>query len=227
MSISYEEWVELIFNHQVAEKDVDFMNWYNIDKYVDLEDEFSEIEKTHYLTRLFENATTDLVKYSDKQINEGLYYLIGEFSSNYSIAWKSDEVEWADKKRFIMSIYSLFANFFANKCSNSLVNEAKNPINGVCFMWWDTMPMYLPENYPLRIQIEQMFLGIMKKTLQLKSVACQQAALHGLGHYYDDENPKATQVIIDEYIKSFRGKHDDITKKLLEYAMYVRTGNVQ
>ena len=50
-------------------------------------------------------------------------------------------------------------------------------------MWWDVFPCVgEPENEEF-IDRDREIVNIMEKTLELDHTACQESALHGLGHW--------------------------------------------
>ena len=64
-------------------------------------------------------------------------------------------------------------------------------------------------------------LGVMKQVLALDSVACQESALHGLGHWQMDY-PECVRNAIDEFL----ARSKDARSELLAYAERVRTGYI-
>lgn len=110
-------------------------------------------------------------------------------------------------------------------------------MNLVCYMWWEVTLQGRPKgSYVEKMgvspehrgeqmayvrsfdadeyrQIEYTIIGVMKQILELKSDACRESALHGLGHwsrYYG----KAVQNIIDKWLR----RHPDLRPELRDYA---------
>lgn len=140
-------------------------------------------------------------------------------------AWKNKAIAWPEKKRFLESIYQLFAECFAKRCSLRLSHKdtfETNPLNTICYMWWDVIPIHGDAKNSARTEADAMCLEVMQKTLQLDSIACQEAALHGLGHWHM-HYPKKVEAIIDEFLASGRCTN----LKLKKYAMNARRGYVQ
>jgi hypothetical protein len=87
-------------------------------------------------------------------------------------------------------------------------------------MWWDfdcwfAAPDPLPRN-----PHDRAFLSSMQSILAIDHVACQESALHGLGHWHH-AHPGAVETIIDGFLKTER------PAALREYAQAARTGCVQ
>ncbi|MBZ0285589.1 MAG: hypothetical protein K8L97_32965 [Anaerolineae bacterium] len=118
----------------------------------------------------------------------------------------------------------MYEKVFFKRCSPHLshvTEQEANPINLVCYMWWDLMPIYGQPQKKGRQPIDEACLQVMEKTLALDSSACQESALHGLGHwkmYY----PERIASIIDSFITS----HPDLRPELREYALRAKQGYV-
>ena len=83
------------------------------------------------------------------------------------------------------------------------------------------MPVYggplLADRQPLQLAA----LETMAEILQFDSIACQESALHGLGHWHR-MFPQAVESAIDEYISL----HPEARPELLTYARSARCGCV-
>ena len=67
-------------------------------------------------------------------------------------------------------------------------------------MWWDIMPVYggpVPQD---RAALHRAALETMAAILKFDSVACQESALHGLGHWRSDF-PAEIESLIDEFLR--------------------------
>ncbi|MEZ5691703.1 MAG: hypothetical protein R3D71_08580 [Rickettsiales bacterium] len=232
MSISYEEWVEKIFNPLVEGQ---YYYWDDNRTYSDIDDIISSVDKIEYLIRLFEHSEDELSMFSDKQVSKGLWYIAG--NSEYTEVWKDDKINERQKKQFIESIYKLFVGCFVNRCERCLGHldeKGTNPVNSICYMWWDILPIISSK----KTDDYLLFLDIMKKILSINHVACQESALHGLGHWHNS-HPEIVEDIIDNYLARFgnlftqkKGKRvlkdpKQELPKILRYALQARTGCVQ
>lgn len=224
MIFSYEEWVEAMFNTPCLGYE-----WYcdNDTVYNEIENDLSSLEKIQYLTRLFENAEKDLSKFNDQQVGDGLWYLISGNFSLYIHMLDEKDVDWVEKERLIEEMYAIFANFF-DKILLDKEDEQCYFTGLVCNMWWDLMPVALRFGCE-RGEGDQLFLDVMKRILQLKSIDCQESALHGLGHWHK-AYPKIVEDIIDEYIKKiqneFKKDKNFAINEILQYALQAREGKV-
>ncbi|MGO9244485.1 MAG: hypothetical protein ACLQDC_06905 [Verrucomicrobiia bacterium] len=132
---AFEGWVKWVFDHPVTKPE-----WHqeeNAEEWT-----ASPVVITDYITRLFEEAPTLLSGYSDAQAAQGLWFLAsGIFCEGVPAIYKEPILQ-SQRERCIRSIYTLFESYFAAKCSLHLshIDEpGANPLNSVCYMWWDLL----------------------------------------------------------------------------------------
>jgi hypothetical protein len=87
-------------------------------------------------------------------------------------------------------------------------------------MWWDIIPIGPDPDDTSCSSLDSAVLDVLTRTLALDSIACQEAALHGLGHWHF-AYPEETKSIIDTYLAEARPEGP-----LLEYARQARAGHV-
>lgn len=219
--LSFDDWVRYVFDHPV---DHLVPEWYwQVD--CDRWNETAEPTVTvSYLTSLFENSVACLAAYTDAQINQGLWFLVSNACSSHMFMVRDKRVSQQARLDCIQSIYSLFKELFAPRCSANLqyLDEKKqgapNPLDSVCYMWWDLIPLHGPSAGDTADTI----LEIMADTLLLYSSACRESALHGLGHWHTYA-PKRVEHIINTFLKRAKG----VRPELISYAQWARTGRVQ
>jgi hypothetical protein len=78
----------------------------------------------------------------------------------------------------------------------------------------------LPDD-PDRAALHEAALATMQRILALDSIACREAALHGLGHW-QREYPGQVERIVDRFFES-KGRIDP---RLIDYAKAARCGCV-
>jgi hypothetical protein len=104
-------------------------------------------------------------------------------------------------------------------------------------MWWDLFwhlfalwrdPDFvrkIPEPYRLQVanenEIDEACISVMETTLELPSVACQESALHGLGHWGEFQKERCRGVIA-----SFLERHQDVRPGLRKYALQAQEANL-
>ncbi len=94
-------------------------------------------------------------------------------------------------------------------------------LNVVCYMWWDIFPLVGQPEDSTRREIDEACLSVMETTLELPSIACQESALHGLGHW-GLSYPGRCQGIISTFIQ----RHTNVRGDLLRYAERAKEGNI-
>ena len=248
MSATFEQWLEFVFNNPVRKRE-----WYWDE---DFDSRWEALELTdalivQYMTRLFLEPGV-LKPYSLDQVNQGLWFLIGESSpSQQSKTLLMREAALLDRVACIHAMSSFFRNFILAVAPNQFDRHAPTiGVGGVAYMWWDIFPMqfYLRSHVPespemlsmrkgfkqlgidlsnvLELEIEpeihQATLTVMSEVLDLPSELCQFSALHGLGHWHA-EHPEQVEQIVD----AFLARHKDLRPHVIEYASRARLGSVQ
>jgi hypothetical protein len=217
-SLSYELWIEHVFSHEVRK----YQNAWYFDLGCDTWEAPADVSVA-YLTRLFEDPEPAVAYFSDAQIAQGLYYLIDSGAGGVVMVLGEAAVPLSDRERCVRAIYSLFAELFAPRCAPRLshldVGKAEDgpgtaELNGLCYMWWDIFSGG-------GLDLTPVYLATMERILELDSIACQESALHGLGHWaaYD---ARAVEAIVDRFLRRSQG----LSSELTAYARSARVGCV-
>ena len=181
-------------------------------------------EALSYFIRLFENPLSALEYYADSQISQGLTYLVDATASGDSGWFSSRAVSVSERLRAIRAIYSLFDQLFRPRCTpimSHLGEEGAKPLNRNCYMWWDSFPLVALSDDPDRLALHDAVVAVMGEILTLDSVACQESALHGLGHW-QREHPRVVESTIDRFLQS----NTALDHRLVAYAQAARCGCV-
>jgi hypothetical protein len=214
---TYPEWVRHIFDHPVSDP-----AWYWA-----LEADTTEPPATTcvaYLTQLFTDPKPILARYTDAQLNQGFWYLVSNACSNYMFTLLEPEVVWPARQAGLRAITNLFAQLFANRCSphlSHLDERGANSLNGVCYMWWDLFPTWGQPESSTETLVDAELLAVMQRVLALNALACQESALHGLGHW-QRRYPTVVKETIDMYLK----RQPRLDPRLRQYAFSARRGCV-
>jgi hypothetical protein len=220
-NLTFEQWLTYVFDHRVPEKENEKAWYWDIDA-----DEWDEepADVIQFLTRAFENAEKVFQPYTDAQLNQGLWYIADNSCSNHMFARLDTGVPWPARQRCIDSIHQLFEQCFAKRCTphlSHIVDPGVGPLNMVCYMWWDIIPISGRPADPARREVDEAILRVMDSTLQLDSIACRESALHGLGHW-QHEYPEQ----VGEIINNFSMSHRDLPKNLETYMRNAFVGYV-
>jgi hypothetical protein len=216
---SFEDWIAYVFDHPVTNpawhfKDIGKDDW-----------EPSEELAVEYLTRFFKNPESALLSFSNAQVNQGLKYLISPSCSSHMFALlEMSSVSWEKRKEAIASMHLIFERYFVLHCDNTLshLNQKGAPLNNVCYMWWDDFPYHGHPKEPQYAKLDDAVLSEIEKILLIPHVACQESALHGLGHWKLNYPKRVTKTI-----ESFLARNPDLRPELKEYALRARSSRVQ
>lgn len=220
-NMTFEGWLRYVFDHSVDDHKLE---WYwDMDR-EEWNEEANPGETVQFLTRAFENAEVVFRPYSDAQLNQGLWFVASNACSNHMFTLMNERVPWPARQRCIASFHRLYEQCFAKRCTPHLshIDEpGAGPLNGVCYMWWDIIPIAGRPEDPAGEAFDRTILQVMDSTLQLDSIACRESALHGLGHW-QHAYPQQVGTIIDRFSMS----HKDLPEKLQEYMMNAYVGHV-
>ncbi|MBV1853530.1 hypothetical protein [Catellatospora tritici] len=160
------------------------------------------------ILRLFSAAGAILSPYGDEQVGRGLVEIV-DGGDIHVLGGK--QVPRVLRSRGLRSIVTLFAEVFAPRIT---VEDTKHmpKLQYVCFMFFDIAPIDLGEDTVL---------DVLEDILALESVACQRAALHGLGHAHH-RAPRHVPPIVDRWL----AKHRGAPQELRDYAAAARVGGV-
>jgi hypothetical protein len=218
--LSYEEWIDYVFDHAVP---------FNEPKWYHGSDEDwwhpRPEQAIDYLTRLFENPAPLADQFADSQIGQGLWYLIDNGAGAHCAYLINGAVPIEDRVACIEAMQSLFARLFQPRCTpilRHLDEPGGDLLNGVCYMWWDIIPLAAFSKPRQPDPIHEATLGVMRATLRLPNPACQESALHGLGHWAR-AYPEFTAATIDAYLAA----NPKLRPELVRYAQAARSGCVQ
>jgi hypothetical protein len=182
------------------------------------------------MTKLFEQPVDYLNPFSDAQINQGLWFITVAPLSDHIPAFWNTGVSNYSRAICIHSMYGLFQRLFSVRCSPHLMHltrseqddKSYNPLNLICYVWWDNWSsLYGTLAQANSMPVVNATLDIMEKILVLPSHACQESALHGLGHACDTvyERPRAV-------ILGFIERNPRISPELRAYAENASRGSI-
>jgi hypothetical protein len=219
-SATFDQWVKEIFDRPVEEECHASYHrlWLEQSPAVGLE----------FVIKLFENPIDYLSGYTEEQIDQGIYIIVFPSCSDHFGCFREGSVDLALRKRCIRSLENLSRKLFAPRCSDDVWIYTK-PLNHICDLLWDIL-VYATNNYErnpdgtLRdvrvLEIDKEILGTLARILTIPSVACQQSALHGLGHLVDFAGLGAS--VIQQYLDN----NPDLRSDLREYAQNALVGEV-
>ncbi len=211
------EWIAHVFDHPVAEPAwhwaLDAPPWPG-----------APAELGTLIAETFERAGDRLARFTDGQLAQGFRYLASSSCSDFMFSLVEPEAPREVRLRAFRSFVPLFQQIMAARCSphlSHLDERPANPLNGVCYMWWDILPIYgFPEN-PDRAEFDSEVLSVLRQLLAIPHDACRESALHGISEW-SGCYPAAGD-IVDEFLAGT----PNLRPELIRYAIQARHGNVQ
>jgi hypothetical protein len=215
---SFEDWINFIFGRERKDGhwafDESELNW-------KLPDEVT----ADYLAQTYENPKFWRDRFTLQQIADGLSYTWSSSLGNICFLFADKGIPWPLRQRLIQSLVPLYQECFGCLCQSGLshLNEcAENPLNGVCYMFWDVCPLYGKPNEPSARDCDIECLRVMDQTLTIDHDACRESALHGLGHWAV-AYPSRVALIVTQGLKTVRKR---LRVELLNYAESAQSGSV-
>jgi len=218
--LSYPDWLNYVFDHAVPFYE---QAWY-FEPEADWWSPRPE-QAIEYLARVFETPEPLAEEFSDSQIAQGLHYLIDNGAGAYCRFLLDGSVPLDTRMACIEAISTVFARLFQPRCEpvlSHLDEPGGNALNRICYMWWDIMPIGATTAPPQTDPIQQACLAEMRETLRLPNPACQESALHGLGHWAR-AYPEFAATTIDAYLAA----NPKLRPELVRYAEAARSGCIQ
>jgi len=218
--LTYEDWIDYVFDHAVP--------FYEQAWYWDADEDWWEPrpeQAIEYLTRLFENPEPLTDQFADSQIAQGLRYLLDNGAGAHCRFLSEGSVPLDTRVACIAAMQTLFARIFQPRCEpvlSHLDEPGTNALNGICYMWWDIMPLGAVSRPSRADPIHDACLSVMREMLKLPNPACQESALHGLGHW-THAYPEFTAATIDGYV----ARNPKLRPELARYAQAARSGCIQ
>ena len=117
-------------------------------------------------------------------MNQGLWFLSSNACSVHTDAFIDHAAPLERRLVGVEAVYALYRDLFVTRCSPELLHgrrtgkPAGNPLNSVCFMFWDIGSLLAADEAPMQAAI----LDVLQRIAKLGHVACIEGAVHGLGH---------------------------------------------
>jgi len=220
LEATFDEWLTYIFERPDGEL---VTHWSFGEKIP-----YWEVDATitsRYVAQTYEESKTWTKRYSVKQIADGISFTHSSSLGDVFAVFTDDAIPWDDRRRAIQAITTLYRDCFQILCEPGLshLNEcSKNPLNGVCYMFWDIFPIYGQAEDKTLKERDDECLRVMERTLQIDHEACRESSLHGLGHWALSYRARASS-IIEQSLKTVRKR---LRPELLSYADRAKSGNV-
>ncbi len=253
--VSYENWLAWVFDHPPVQdwywKDEEFPGGDTDWPYTfDLEEAPAEAAKLlTYMTRLFNAPCEPMANFTLAQVGQGYWFLA---SGCWGCARTITDLRLPETDRLacVRAMETLYRGLFAEHCAPTLshLESSENPLNVVCYMWWDLLPwgdyedLVRPDGAPAEDEDDVEFLEsrvvpeklaqfrllhlamleTLREILRIDHLACREGALHGLGHL-QELYPHEVSQIVQEFLYGEKA----LPAELIIYAEAAAEGAVQ
>lgn len=218
---AFDRWLTHAFDHPEGDRD-----WWVLDD----ADPVPPVTLAGFLARLFEHPAVLMERFTPQQVDDGLWY-VGGVGSGYFQAARGPEVPIPLQQRWVRAMQVVYRDLFAPHCTVWYGHldrgpEPPHPLNSSCYMWWDRdciegAAMAFGGRGPQQPHLVDPIFEVLEGALALRSIACQESALHGLGHL-QPYHPARVAAIIDRWLAA--GPHP---AELVTYARAAHAGCVQ
>jgi hypothetical protein len=233
----FETWTKWVFDHPVTKHEW----WWDVP---DVDEGGRWLDRPtwrviRFMTRFFEDPGPCVAPYSDEQIDQGLWFIFHDANSEHIRSLNDWRVSYALRLRCLRAMVALHERLFVLRCAEVLnhfrePDRGATPLNSICYMLWDLVYKGTIEdwghwnsrkakwrNSSANPKFVTHMLEALQRVLAIPHKACQEAAIHGLGHVQRGHPGKAS-AIIDEYLLS----NPAIDPRLREYALRARAGKI-
>jgi hypothetical protein len=202
-----ESVTDFIFGHP-APDDPNSNGWY-----WDVDLTFDPREQVAHLTAIFRNAADLRSRYSPGQLEEGFWYLISDADGGLCDLLWNTAVPWGARAQLIDATVALYRDLFA---VDALDTSSHMFWDGIAYDYGLTRD---PKTNAEDCRVQDAMYDALVQILLLDSLACQRAALHGLGHLRHRETEKA--------VESFLARNPKLSEKDRAYARTCASGTME
>jgi hypothetical protein len=177
-----------------------------------------------HLTRLFRDPVGALEGLSDEEIGVGLWSVLDSGGAGTVLALNDAALPLDDRIACVAAIRTLYRDLFLPRCAERLghLSEQDGRLEMICYMFWDVASFGGPAGEREGNLLEDAVLDVLEDTLYFEHAACQESAIHGLGHRIG-RHPDRAPAVLDRWLRS--GPVRD--PRLRTYANAARTGCIQ
>lgn len=181
-------------------------------------------QELEYLTRLFSDPTGTLEGLSDEEIGVGLWSVLDSGGAGTALALNDATLPLDARIACVRQIRNLYQELFVPRCAERLghLSEQGGRLEMICYMFWDVAVFGGPPGEREGNLFEDAVLDVLEDALYLEHAACQESAIHGLGHRVR-RHPDRAPAVLNRWLRS--GPLRD--PRLRPYAEAARTGCIQ
>lgn len=206
VGVSFDEWVAAVFDPDAT------------DPWPPPEQELA------YATRLFSDPVAVLDGYTDEEVGIGIWSVLDSGAAATTLSFGDTSLPLDERIGGVRAITTLYRDVFAVRCAERLghLEEQEGRLEMACYMFWDIAAFGGTPGERAGNLLEDAVLDVLDLALRLPHAACQESAIHGLGHRVT-RHPERAPAILDRWLRSGMCRDD----RLVAYANAARTGCIQ
>ena len=204
--VPFEDWVIAVFDPAVEDP------WPPPEQEVD------------HLTRLFADPVPALDGFTDEEVGVGLWSLLDSGGAAAVLALNDAGIALDRRLACVRAIPTVYHRLFVPRCEERLghLSEQGGRLEMICYMFWDLAAFGGPPGQREGNLLEDAVLEVLEDLLAIGHAACQESAIHGLGHRVG-RHPERAPAILQRWLRA--GSVRD--ERLRGYAAAARTGCIQ
>jgi hypothetical protein len=154
-----------------------------------------------YLDRLFGDPVEALDGFTDEEIGVGLWSLLDSGGAATAMVLGDERVPVSARASSVWRIHTVYEELFVARCGERLghCSEQDGRLEMVCYMFWDIAAFGGRAGDHDGEILEDEILGVLTGVLQLEHAACQESAVHGLGHRLT-RHPERVPAILEHWL---------------------------
>lgn len=162
-------------------------------------------------------------QFSERQVCMGLRYLVNPSCGPVAYLYLDASIDFGMREQAISNMQFVFSDLFARKLDKVGVYRGHSGVpmgyGETCYMWWDMFPRHgVPRQVDME-RIDSVICQTIGSILDINVLACQESALHGLGHWFSSRPDE-----VEAVVKSFLPR---VPSALRQYAFEAMQGMVQ
>ncbi len=177
-----------------------------------------------HLTCLFSDPVTALEGCTDEEIGAGLWSVLDSGGAGTVLALNDTALPLDARIACVREIRTVYRELFVPRCAERLGHRSEqgSHLEMTCYMFWDIAAFGGPPAEREGNLLEDAVLEVLEDVLRIEHAACQESAIHGLGHRVS-RHPNRAPAILDRWLRT--GQVRD--PRLRPYAEAARTGCIQ
>jgi hypothetical protein len=204
--MDFEDWVVAVFDESV-------------------EDPFPPLaEALAHLTRLLADPVAALEGLTDEEIGIGLWSILDSGGTGTVLALNEEALPLDERIACVRLMPGLYRELFVPRCEERLghLSEQGGRLEMICYMFWDVAAFGGPPGTREGNLLEDAVLDVLEDVIRLPHAACQESAIHGLGHRVG-RHPERAPAVLERWLRLDLARDP----RLVDYARYACSGCIQ